>query len=44
MAAQQAAARWRDHALSGAAPPQARAALVAHRGLYVLLQRLRGAR
>ncbi|MEV4132180.1 hypothetical protein AB0J72_08435 [Dactylosporangium sp. NPDC049742] len=44
VAAQQAAVRWRDYARDGAAPPQARAALVAHRGLYVLLQRLRGAR
>ncbi|MEJ3744345.1 dynamin family protein [Actinomycetes bacterium KLBMP 9797] len=42
-AALEAATRWRVYAVAGATPAQSRVALVAHRGFYLLSQRLRGA-
>ena len=41
-AALEAASRWRAYAVSGASPAQSRVALVAHRGFYLLSQRMRG--
>jgi hypothetical protein len=41
-AALDAATRWRAYAVSGASPAQSRVALVAHRGFYLLSQRMRG--
>ena len=41
-AALDAATRWRAYAVSGASPSQSRVALVAHRGFYLLSQRVRG--
>jgi hypothetical protein len=41
-AALDAATRWRAYAVAGASPAQSRVALVAHRGFYLLSQRLRG--
>lgn len=40
-AALEAATRWRAFAVAGASPAQSRVALVAHRGFYLLSQRLR---
>jgi hypothetical protein len=40
-AALEAATRWRAFAVAGASPAQARVALVAHRGFFLLSQRLR---
>jgi len=40
-AALDAATRWRAYAVAGASPSQSRVALVAHRGFYLLSQRLR---
>lgn len=42
-AALEAATRWRVYAVAGASPAQSRVALVAHRGFYLLSQRLRTA-
>jgi hypothetical protein len=42
-AALDAATRWRVYAVAGASPAQSRVALVAHRGFYLLSQRVRGA-
>jgi len=41
-AALDAATRWRAYAVAGASPSQSRVALVAHRGFYLLSQRMRG--
>jgi energy-coupling factor transporter ATP-binding protein EcfA2 len=41
-AALDAATRWRAYAVAGASPAQSRVALVAHRGFYLLSQRMRG--
>jgi hypothetical protein len=41
-AALEAATRWRAYAVAGASPAQSRVALVAHRGFYLLSQRMRG--
>jgi hypothetical protein len=41
-AALDAATRWRVYAVAGASPSQSRVALVAHRGFYLLSQRVRG--
>jgi hypothetical protein len=41
-AALDAATRWRVYAVAGASPAQSRVALVAHRGFYLLSQRVRG--
>jgi hypothetical protein len=41
-AALDAATRWRAYAVTGASPAQSRVALVAHRGFYLLSQRMRG--
>jgi hypothetical protein len=41
-AALDAATRWRAYAVAGASPSQSRVALVAHRGFYLLSQRIRG--
>jgi hypothetical protein len=41
-AALEAATRWRAYAVAGASPAQSRVALVAHRGFYLLSQRVRG--
>jgi hypothetical protein len=41
-AALDAANRWRAYAVAGASPAQSRVALVAHRGFYLLSQRMRG--
>ena len=41
-AALEAATRWRAYAVSGASPAQSRVALVAHRGFFLLSQRVRG--
>jgi hypothetical protein len=41
-AALAAATRWRAYAVAGASPAQSRVALVAHRGFYLLSQRVRG--
>lgn len=41
-AALEAATRWRAYAVAGASPSQSRVALVAHRGFYLLSQRMRG--
>jgi hypothetical protein len=41
-AALQAANRWRVYAVAGAGPAQSRVAQVAHRGFYLLSQRVRG--
>ena len=41
-AALEAATRWRVYAVAGASPAQSRVALVAHRGFYLLSQRMRG--
>jgi hypothetical protein len=41
-AALDAATRWRAYAVAGASPAQSRVALVAHRGFYLLSQRVRG--
>lgn len=40
-AALEAATRWRAYAVAGASPAQSRVALVAHRGFYLLSQRVR---
>jgi hypothetical protein len=40
-AALDAATRWRAYAVAGASPAQSRVALVAHRGFYLLSQRMR---
>ena len=40
-AALDAATRWRAYAVAGASPSQSRVALVAHRGFYLLSQRIR---
>jgi hypothetical protein len=40
-AALSAATRWRAYAVAGASPAQSRVALVAHRGFYLLSQRVR---
>jgi len=40
-AALDAATRWRAYAVAGASPSQSRVALVAHRGFFLLSQRLR---
>ncbi|MEV4755142.1 dynamin family protein [Micromonospora sp. NPDC049559] len=40
-AALEAAARWRVYAVAGASPAQSRVAQVAHRGFYLLSQRVR---
>jgi hypothetical protein len=42
-AALDAATRWRVYAVAGASPAQSRVALVAHRGFYLLSQRMRAA-
>jgi hypothetical protein len=42
-AALEAATRWRVYAVAGASPAQSRVALVAHRGFYLLSQRVRSA-
>ena len=42
-AALEAATRWRVYAVAGASPAQSRVALVAHRGFYLLSQRVRAA-
>ncbi|GAB3138087.1 dynamin family protein [Micromonospora sonneratiae] len=39
--AREAATRWRVYAVAGASPAQSRVALVAHRGFYLLSQRIR---
>jgi hypothetical protein len=41
-AALEAATRWRAYAVAGASPAQSRVALVAHRGFFLLSQRVRG--
>ena len=41
-AALAAATRWRAYAVAGASPAQSRVALVAHRGFFLLSQRVRG--
>jgi hypothetical protein len=41
-AALEAANRWRAFAVAGASPAQSRVALVAHRGFFLLSQRVRG--
>jgi hypothetical protein len=41
-AALDAATRWRAYAVANASPAQSRVALVAHRGFYLLSQRIRG--
>src|SRR5256714_487475 len=41
-AALEAATRWRAYAVAGARPSQSRVALVAHRGVFLLSQRVRG--
>jgi len=41
-AALDAASRWRVYAVAGASPAQSRVALVAHRGFFLLSQRMRG--
>jgi hypothetical protein len=41
-AALEAATRWRAYAVAGASPSQSRVALVAHRGFFLLSQRVRG--
>jgi Dynamin family len=41
-AALESANRWRAFAVAGASPAQARVALVAHRGFFLLSQRIRG--
>jgi hypothetical protein len=41
-AALDAATRWRVYAVAGASPSQSRVALVAHRGFYLLSQKVRG--
>src|SRR6266571_3776818 len=41
-AALEAATRWRAYAVAGASPTQSRVALVAHRGFFLLSQRVRG--
>ncbi|HET8680363.1 MAG TPA: dynamin family protein [Micromonosporaceae bacterium] len=43
-AALAAAARWRVYAVAGASPAQSRVALVAHRGFFLLSQRVRQGR
>jgi len=40
-AALEAATRWRVYAVAGANPAQSRVALVAHRGFFLLSQRIR---
>jgi len=42
-AALEAATRWRVYAVAGASPAQSRVALVAHRGFYLLSQRVKAA-
>jgi hypothetical protein len=42
-AAVEAATRWRAYAVAGASPAQSRVALVAHRGFFLLSQRIRAA-
>jgi Dynamin family len=41
-AALESATRWRAYAVAGASPAQSRVALVAHRGFFLLSQRVRG--
>ena len=43
-AALEAATRWRVYAVAGASPAQSRVALVAHRGFFLLSQRIRAGR